>query len=189
MVNNVFFKFITSIPVIVITMFFIPILGVILLLFRFYLKKKNDITTSFIVLGILLVIPKILVSIFDLINFDSSKIPYFDKIVNSNIYDKLLFYGKALITIGVVVAILFFIISNLIRKISSKVETGVKDYIKREEQRDREVKEKNDMIMRERKEIVDNMHTVKCPYCGGSNVLTSKIGSCKYCRKPLEYKE
>lgn len=189
MKNNLFFKFITSIPIVLLALYFIPFLGVCLLLFRFYLRKKNDISTTFIVLGLLLFVPRILESIFKTISFDSSKIPYFDTIVSSSIYDKLFFYGKVLVTVGVLVLVFSYIFRNLITKITSKVKSGVQDYIQKEEQRDREIKEKNDMLVRERQEAVKNMHTVTCPHCGADNVLTSKVGKCKYCRRTLEYKE
>ena len=189
MKNNLFFKLITSIPVIILVLYFIPFLGVCLLLFRFYLKRKNDISTTFIVLGLLLFVPKIVKWVFGLISFDSSKIPYFDKIVTSTVYDQVFYFGKVLITIGVLVLIFSYIFSNIFRKVSSKLRSGFQDYVQKEEQRDREIKEKNDMIVRERQEEVKNMHTVTCPHCGADNVLTSKVGKCKYCRRTIEYKE
>ena len=44
------------------------------------------------------------------------------------------------------------------------------------------------MKMQEKREALKNTHVVHCPYCGADNMLTSNIGTCKYCRRRIEAK-
>ena len=112
-------------------------------------------------------IPHLLDRLFNVINFDSSKIPYFDKVVDSKIYLYFIRYSKFLVTVGIIILILSFIVKSLLPKIENRLERGVKDYIANEERKDREIAEKNDLIVRERQREAENTH---------------------HCRRHLEYK-
>ena len=59
--TNKFFRLLCSLPIILVTLYFLPFLGVCLLLFRFYLYKgRTNFKTSFILLILLYVIFKYL---------------------------------------------------------------------------------------------------------------------------------
>lgn len=192
MTNNKLIKLLCSIPVVLVVLFFIPFLGVCLLLFRFYVyrnEKKYKTSIILIVLGILLLIPKLLNSILKLLKLTNIKIPYLNTILSSNIYGNLLSYSKLLIIVGVVFIILSYIFSNLFNNFKSKLDTGLQNYIEKEEQKDYEIRQKNDLIMQEKREIAKNTHIVKCPNCGASNTLTSTTGTCNHCRTLIAYKE
>ena len=135
--------------------------------------------------GILLLIPKLLESISNIIKFKTTKIPYLSQILSSDIYPKLLSYSKLLITTGVIFLILSYIFQNVFNKVSSKLNSYVQEDLKK----DYEIREKNDLKMQEKREAAKNTHNVTCPKCGANNLLSSQTGKCKYCRTPLEYKE
>ncbi len=187
MKNNLIFRFICSIPVILITLYFLPFLGICLILFRFYMYRDRIYKTPIFitVLGIIILIPQLLNYIFSLISFDSSKLPYFNKVVQSNIYVDFVKYGKFLVTLGIIVLILSFVIKNLVSKLSNKLESGIKNYIEKEEIKSREIAEKNDLIVREREAEARNLHVIKCPYCGGDNMVSTPTTTCKYCRRHI----
>lgn len=117
------------------------------------------------------------------IDFNASNIPYYDNIINSDLYNvKFINYRKRLIIIG----ILYLIISIILKTILNKVCSSIKNYIDETENRNAEISRQNDLIMQEKREIAKNTHMVKCPYCGANNVLTSKVGLCNFCRKSIE---
>lgn len=186
MKNNAIVKLLCSLPIILITMYFVPFLGVCLILFRCFAYNKKHYSTSItlIVCGLLILLPKLV----DYINhiFKSPiKISYLEKILNSNIYTKFLSCSKLLIIVGVI----FLILSYIANKSATKLGSSIGNYIKEQQRKDYEISEKNDLIMKEKQEKAKNTHFVKCPNCGGDNVVIGNVGKCKFCRRNIEYKE
>lgn len=190
MINNKIIKILCSIPIILIVLYFVPFLGICLTLFRCFVyrnEKQYKTPIIIIVCGILLLIPKLINIILKSLKL-SIKIPYLDTIISSNIYPKLLSYSKTLIIIGILFIILSYIFRNIFNNVKNKLNTGLQNYIEKEEKKDYEIRQKNDLIMQEKREKAKNTHVIKCPHCGASNILTEQTGTCKYCRKDLEYK-
>ena len=181
---NKYLKLLCSIPVILIVLYFIPFLGICLILFRYYVYKNNkSLTTSIylLVCGLALLIPKLVESILKLLKLDT-KIPVLNDIISSDIYNKIIGYSKLLIALSIIFAILSYIFKNLYDKLDAKVES----YVKKEEAKKYQIQKENDLIMRERKEKADKLHSVHCPYCGSDNLLSEKIGTCKSCRRKIQ---
>ena len=90
--DNTLLKILCSIPVILVTLYFIPFLGVCLLIFRYivYYYDKRRISTPYylVSIGLIILIPKLVKYIFKIFNLKTSIIPYFDTIINSNIYNE-----------------------------------------------------------------------------------------------------
>lgn len=187
--TNRFLKILCSIPIILILLYFIPFLGVCFIILRFFIyhnKKRISIPILLIGVGILIYIPKGLYDMFGMIKFDSSVLPYFNEIINSNFYQiNFINYGKLLISVGVI----FLIISFMIDWLFNKFKNFIKSYICLQEKRDYEISQKNDFIMKEKQEKARNTSVVYCPYCGADNILTAKSGTCKYCRRQIQGKE
>ena len=60
---NKLFKLLCSLPLILITLFYIPFLGIILIIFRYYIyknKKYYSLPVYLIVIGFLILLPKML---------------------------------------------------------------------------------------------------------------------------------
>ncbi len=192
MTNNKLIKLLCSIPIILILLYFIPFLGICLILFRFYVyrnEKQYKTSIILIVSGILLLIPKIINIILKTFKLNNIKIPYLNTILSSNVYTKLLSYSKLLIIVGIVFIIISYIAKNIFNKVTEKLNTGLKSYIQNEEKKDYEIRQKNDLIMQEKREKAKNTHVVVCPHCGSSNILTEQTGKCKHCRLPISYKD
>ena len=65
--NNRLFKLLCSIPVILVFLYFIPFLGICLMLFRcyIYIGRKNNLYSTLFICGILILLPKIIYNVFN----------------------------------------------------------------------------------------------------------------------------
>lgn len=189
MKNNVIFKILASLPIILITLYFIPFLGVCLILLRYFMyNDKRKISTSMFIIGVgvLILIPKILYLILDMVKFDVNTIPYLNDIVNSELYNvDFINYSKFLITVGVIFLIISFVLKSIFDKVSNKLNNGIRNYINETEKRNAEISKQNDMEIKIKQEKAKNTSYVKCPKCGSDNLLGDKFGTCKYCRSKL----
>ena len=52
-------------------------------------------------------------------------------------------------------------------------------------QNEKEVSRENDLKVKLKQIASQNTEVVICPYCGADNILTSKVGTCKFCRKKI----
>lgn len=178
-----------SIPVILFVLYFIPFLGIFLILVRYFMlynnKQKRDMTPIImLIVGILILIPKLINGLFNIMEINPSIIPYFSDICNSEIYNaNFTKYSKLLLTVGVIL----LTVSMIMNKIFAHFASLAKKYIYEQERQDYEISQKNDLIMREKQEKAKNTHVVYCPYCGADNMLTAKTGTCKFCRRKIEY--
>lgn len=124
MKNNLLFKILASLPVILLTLYFIPFLGVILILFRFFIYSNKKISTSIFItlIGILILIPKIINFILDIFKIDINKVPYLQDVLNSNLYNiDFINYSKSLICIGIIFLIISFVLTTLFNKLNSNI--------------------------------------------------------------------
>lgn len=190
--DNKFIKFLCCLPIIFIFLYFLPFVGICLILLRaFVYRNKTKISTSIILIGvgIIIYIPKILDSILKLLKVDINKIPYLNDILTSDLYNKnFIEYSKYLITAGVILLIVSIIFKNIIRKVENKVDTTMQSYIKESVKQDAEISKQNDMEVKIKQQKAKVSSYVKCPYCGSDNILSDKFGTCKYCRRKLENK-
>lgn len=189
--NTKILKLIASIPVILLTLYFIPFLGICLIVFRLYLNKNEENKYSFymllVILGILINIPKFMWIILVKMKYNISKIPYLSIIIKSDLYNiNFIKYSKLLISIGIIFIIITFIINNIISKIHYKINSKKNEYIRKYEQQQLEISKQNDMIIKEKQQKAKTTNYVRCPYCGSDNIISEKIGTCKYCRRKIE---
>ncbi len=184
--DNILIRMLCSIPIILVLLYFLPFLGVCLIIFRYivyYSDRRRIVTPYYLVsTGIIILIPKLLKFIFNSFEYNADNIPYFNKIINSELYKvNFIDYSKRLITVGII----FLIISSIVSMIVDKAKNSVRSYIENQEKRNAEISRKNDMIMKEKREIAKNTNVVICPYCGADNMLTGKTGTCKFCRRKI----
>lgn len=192
MKKNLLFKILSSLPVILITLYFIPFLGVCLILLRYFMydNRKRISTPMYIIgVGILLLIPKGLYLILNVVKININTIPYLKNIVSAELYNvDFINYSKRLICVGVIFLIISFILKTIFDKVSSKLNSGIKNYISETQKRDYEISKQNDMEIKIKQEKAKNTSYVKCPNCGSDNLLAEKFGVCKYCRRKIENK-
>lgn len=186
--NNLLFRMLSSLFVIFIALYFVPFLGICLILLRYFIlgNKRRMLTPLWIIgFGIIIFIPKGLKLVLDTVNFDLTRVPYLSDLVNTELYNlNLINYSKNLIYIGVILLIISFVLKTILNKLS----IGIRDYMIDIQKRDMEISKKNDMEIKMKQERAKNTSYVKCPYCGSDNILGEKIGTCEYCRRKIENK-
>lgn len=190
--ENKIFKILCSIPVILITLYFIPFIGVILILFRYYVYRNEKYYKTPLILlicGLLLLIPRIVNSVIKILKFNVEDVPYLKVVLDSAIYLKLLSYSSYLIIVSIIFLIISFIFRNTISKINDIISSQIFNYGSKLQEDSYKIRKENDLIMQEKRERAQNTHVVYCPYCGSDNMLTEKTGTCKFCRRKIEYKE
>lgn len=184
---NQFVRFLCSIPVVLVFIYFIPFLGICLLFMRCFVYNNKK-TTPIILISVaaIILIPKGLNSIFDLAHLDKESVPYFNDVINSDLYNsRFINYSKTLFTVGIIYLILSLMLKALFNKVGSRVSNGIRNYINESEKREAEISQKNDMEIKIKQEKAKNTSYVKCPNCGSDNLLEEKYGTCKYCRSKL----
>ena len=186
--TNPVFKILSSIPVILIALYFLPILGVLLLVLRYFVvspRQKTWTPVILLIVGAVLLIPKLIEWVIEIINLEKDTIPYLIEIVENNWYmTKIMSYSILLMCLGVI----FLIIAALLNFLATKTANAIKNYIQKEEENSREISIKNDYIMKEKREKAKHTNYVKCPYCGSDNLVSEKFAICSYCRRKIENK-
>lgn len=182
--HNIFVRLLASMPVILVTLYFLPILGIILLIFRYYVysNRKYYQTSVFLLLSALLIwIPKIIEFIVEYGKFNI-EIPYLYQIIDTSIYPKLLEFSKTLAIIGIIL----FIVSYILKNVCTSLYNKLMKLVEYEQNKDYEISKKNNMAIKEKQLRAKNTKVVKCPNCGANNTITSTTGKCKYCRSSIK---
>jgi len=192
-----FTKFLLSIPIILLVLYFLPVLGVIMLITRYFVYGSRHYYRAPIVLlivSLILLIPHGLELAMANFGFELT-IPYFREFISLGIYPSITEYAERIFIIGVVILIVSAIIKTLGEKItaklSSKLSGALSNYFNQKEQTRREeiklrTTEAEERIENSKKNIE---HVVKCPHCGKVNTVTGTTGKCKSCRNAIQYKE
>ncbi|MBQ6860856.1 MAG: hypothetical protein IJO08_04345 [Clostridia bacterium] len=186
MSENKLFKLLASIPVILLSLYFIPFVGVCLIGLRYFVyrnRKDYSLPIVLIVFGFVVIIPEIMEFVIEAGKLNVA--PIVNQIIHIADEMELEDYSKCLLTVGIITMIVVY----AVRKISAKIGKNVEQYIRAQEQAEREINEKNNLKIKEKQEAAKNTHFVKCPHCGGNNVIVGEIGKCKYCRQALQSKK
>lgn len=190
MFENKLLKIICSLPVILIALYFIPFIGICLIICRGYVyryDKYYKLPILLIISSIVLLIPKIYEYVKNIFKL-TYKIHYLDMILNNSIYTKLLSFSKLLMILGIVFIILSYILKNIFTSINNKFGMYLNSYMQQDLQKEAQIRKENDLVMQEKRERAKNTHVIHCPYCGSDNMLTEQTGTCKFCRRKIEYK-
>lgn len=185
------FKILLSLPIILITLYYIPFLGICLILTRLCVgntifsrkSSKNSssmlFTLNLFSIGLLTIIPKLINSLFKLLKLDENLTKYLNDLVNSDIYEKLFKYGKFLITIGLIFYIISFLFKKFSNKVENKISSDIKDYFNKINKEninksENNIKEKYDNYLKEKNNKKDTNIKI-CSYC------RTKINKDKFC--------
>lgn len=184
---NRLLRVLCSLPILLVLLYYIPFLGVCLVLFKIFLGLDGKQRTPIILIicSLLILVPYVINYSMSLFNITDIDILYINTILSSDIYSDLLNYSKFLLTVGVVC----LIISVIVKNIYNKINLSIINYIKQLNKRDYEINKENNLKMQEKREKAKNTHIVYCPHCGSDNLLTEQIGICKFCRRKIEYKQ
>ena len=176
--TNIFTKIIFSFPIILVLLYFLPFLGISLIIVRLFIYeyKKNLFIPIFLIsIGLFILIFNKIYSLVDSISFFKEF-----KIISDNL--NLTKFGIFILYLGVILSIIIICLKKLFEKITSLIKT----YIEKTENLNEKVAKENDMEIKIKQNKARNTHVVHCPHCGASNILTEKTGTCVYCRRELE---
>lgn len=183
--NNKLISLLVSLPIILLFLYFIPFLGICLLIANFVVnfhKKKNLINWHIGLAGLAFLIPKAIETILFYLKININQVPILKDIIASNLYQQnILQYAKLLIIIGVI----SYIISYFIDKIYNNMRQSLHRALDRREKRMEKVTKENDMIVKKRKIRAQNTKLIECPNCGAEVLVDEYTTICPYCRSPL----
>lgn len=190
--NNIL-KALLSLPVILIVLYFLPVLGVIMLIARYFVYGSRNYYRApilILIFSLLLLIPRGLELAMVNFNFNIS-IPYLNNVLNSELYPKLVDYAQNIFIISVVFLIVSAIIKAISSKLSGNISRVLSEYFSAKQAAETKTFQENDLKLKEKaiESQQKTPHVVKCPTCGKTNSITGTVGKCKSCRNPIEYKE
>ena len=190
--TNGLVKLICSLPVVLIVLYFLPALGVIIVITRYFIYGERHFFRTPVVLmlvGLILLAPRGLQLAIENFNL-SFTIPFLLDILNLELYPKLADYGQFILIVGVVILIVSYLLKSFISGLSNNIRSMMSQYASTKQAEEVEIRKENDLKLRE-KEITSKQktpHVVKCPHCGKTNSITGTVGKCKSCRSAIEYK-
>ena len=177
-------KLLSSFPSIILFLYFIPFVGVCLIILRYFVySNKKSIATPLIGIGLILLLPKIINEVTILLNINN--IPYLGSIRDSKIYPKILYYSELLLIVGIILLIL----SAILKKIVEKISSMFRNYMYAQQKVQTDIDRKNDLEIKLKQERAKTTNVIYCPHCGADNILTEKVGECKFCRRQIENKK
>lgn len=180
-----------SIPIILLLLFFLPPLGVIVLLARYAVLGVRHFfraPVTIVAIGLIIALPFGLDWLIKAVHADIT-IPFLSDIVNWEYYPKLLDFAKFSIIVAIIVLIVTILLRNLISAISGKVSRLIGGYYSDMQKRDTAIAKENDLKLKEKaiESKQKTPHVVKCPHCGKTNSIIGTVGECKACRSAIEY--
>ena len=185
-------KLICSLPVVLIVLYFLPVLGVIMVIARYFIYSERHFFRTPVVLmlaGLILLVPRGLQLATENFNLGFT-IPHLSDILNFELYPKLADYGQFILIVGVVILIVSYLLKSFISGLSNNIRSMMSQYASTKQAEEVEIRKENDLKLRE-KEITSKQktpHVVKCPHCGKTNSITGTVGKCRSCRSAIEYK-
>ena len=180
--SNNMLKILCSLPVILLFLYFVPLVGVCLIVLRCFTyrgSKKQFISNSLIIIGILILIPRI---VGEVVSFLKQDIHYLNDVLASDIYIKLFDYSKFILIIGIIL----LIVSAIFKAVSNKISNIASSYLNNYQKEMTEVSKQNDMEIKLKQERAKTTRVVYCSNCGADNIVTEKVGKCKYCRQDIQ---
>ena len=125
---NASLKLISSLPIILLALYFIPFVGISLIILRYFIYNNRyfEVPKALLGIGILVFIPQISLNVIKLLKLE--EVTMLNDIVNSEVYASFIEYGKFLLCLGVVL----IIVSVILRKVIERISFFVREYIKNE---------------------------------------------------------
>ncbi len=186
-------KFLCSIPVILLLLYFLPPLGVIVFLARYLVYGDRHFFRAPVVIAIvslILLIPQGLYLANQNFNLNLS-VPFLNEVIDSNIYPKLADYAKFSFIVAIIILIVTYLLRSFLGGLSAKFSQLLSSYFSAKQAEEERIAKENDLKLKE-KALTSKQktpHVVKCPHCGKSNSIIGTVGECISCREPIEYKE
>ena len=128
--TNNLIKLLLSLPVILLVLYFLPVLGVIMLIARYFVYGSAHYyraPIALIIIGLILLIPHGLELAMANFGFELT-IPYFKEFIGLGIYPKLIEYAQRLFVIGIVFLIVSAVTKAIAMKLSGKLSNLLREW-------------------------------------------------------------
>jgi len=195
MSENKILRFICSIPVILILLYFLPFIGICLVFFRYFIykdKKIYELPIVLLIVALFLLLPRGAYLLLTNFKMDVNLIPYLDVVNRHDMYIKIVKYSKFIFTMSIITLIVSYLVKTLYYNVKSKLSsafsttsstlnTKIDNYMAKEA----EIHEKNDLKIKEQREKANNTHHVKCGTCGHEMLVSDNQTKCPFCGNPL----
>ncbi len=181
-------KLICSIPVLLVTLYFVPPLGVILTIARLFIYGTYNyyrVPMALLICALLFLAPRA----YELLQQNIDGIPVFQPFIDFRghaLYPKFTDFGRFVSIFSIIMIIATFALKKVINAFSQAIRLA--------QVASREQKPSNNQtkIMQKEGAKTDpsdqsTPHVVKCPSCGKVNSITGTVGKCKSCRNPIEW--
>ena len=182
-------KLICSLPVLLATLYFVPPLGVILTISRYFIYgsyRYYRVPAVLLIVGCLCLAPRL----YELLQQNiGDSVPVFQPFIdfrNHQLYQKVTDFGRFIAIFSIIMLILSQLLKNIIGKASSALRmlqeansnSSNSQQNKSTLTHDNPAKHQTDQT---------TPHIVKCQNCGAATQIIGTVGKCKSCRKPLEW--
>lgn len=175
---NFFKKIICNPLTILLSLYWLPLLGISLFLVRYMIydsRANKRLAIGVLMLAFVIRLPQIIHIVTNWLNI--SDVSGLESINSHDIYSTFIRYSNLLLGLG----IFFFLAQLLFQQAFSKM----KSYFIAQEQKRLAIYRENDLTMKLNREKAKNTQVVYCPNCGAHNIIVGKIGTCSYCRQKI----
>ena len=181
-------KLICSLPVILVTLYFVPPIGIILTIARLFIYgsyRYYRVPAAIIVVALLCLVPRA----YELLqqNFGVN-IPFLQFLVDFRLhplYQKLTDFGRWV----AIFSLIMFVVSLILGKVATAVSGALRMARMASSERSTNTNKPGLTHDNPAKHQTDQTtpHVVKCPDCGKANHIIGTVGTCKSCRNAIEW--
>lgn len=184
-------KLVCSLPILLVTLYFVPPLGVVLTIARYFIYggyHYHRVPAVLLIIGAACLVPRF----YELLqNNIGESIPVFQPLIDfrtHQLYSKLTDFGRFVSIFSIIVLIASQLLKNVISKVSGMIRmasmTSGKNAGNNSQQNTRTMQKDGKPVDPSDQETP---HVVKCPSCGKANHIIGTVGTCKSCRNPIEW--
>ena len=188
MSESKYLKVLCSIPMILLVLYFFRFWGLIAVVLRYIMYKNKKMFKLPIVLiasGVILVMPKL---VFRILKLFKVSLSFLNQFVKLEFYSKLLGYGKYLITTGIIILFIVFIIACIL-ELMGILENVFKEDLEKTKNERPQMHVSTPVRVEPKIIRAREPHIVECPNCGEEVLVEDDYATCKYCRGKVYYKE
>ncbi|MBR6166211.1 hypothetical protein IKQ65_01090 [Candidatus Saccharibacteria bacterium] len=178
-------RLVCSLPVLLVTLYFVPALGVILTIARLFIYgsyRYYRVPAALLVVALFCLIPRA----YELAQ-QNFQIPVFQPLIDFRshaFYEKLTAFGR----FTAIFSIIMLVLSQILGKLATSVSGALRmaQMAKSVDTSNRKPGLTPDKPTPSQTDQT-TPHVLKCPHCGKVNHIKGTVGDCKSCRNPIEW--
>ena len=182
-------RLVCSLPVLLVTLYFVPALGVILTIARLFIYgsyRYYRVPAALLIVALLCLAPRG----YELLqqNF-GGQIPTFQPFIDfrgHELYAKLTAFGR----FTAIFSIIMLVLTQILGKLATSVSKALRMASMAKSESNTKSTGKATMTPDDPKAVQTDQttpHVLKCQHCGKVNHIKGTVGDCKSCRNPIEW--